>query len=74
MMTKERLLHVYNVDIDKLNWQTGWNGLFQYVDFGRFTLYHDGTGYYVTDETNSVYGWTVDLSKYATHDTYKEAI
>jgi hypothetical protein len=65
-MTKERVKIMYNIDVDKLTWNPGHNGLYKWAALGVYTLYYDRPdGYYLVDDrTNCVHHWSVDLSRY----------
>jgi hypothetical protein len=65
-MKKDRFEQDYNISVSSLKWKTGWNNLFEVAEVGKFAVYHefDPDTYYVTLD-NSVYGWRVDLSRYA---------
>ena len=64
-MKKQRLENKYNVNVNSLKWETGWNGLYEFAVVGNFCVYHEFecNDYRVTLD-NSVYHWFVDLSKY----------
>ena len=63
-MTERQFETNYNVTVNSLNWQTGWNGLYMFANVGPFTVYHDAAwGYYVTRNGSKI-NQVFNLAKY----------
>lgn len=63
-MTKQAFEQAYNVTTSALNWEQGWNGMFQYAIVGPYTVYVDTQwGYYVTRNGSRI-NTLFDLGKF----------
>ena len=63
-MTREVFAKQYGVDPTTLDWQNGWNGLYQYAILGPYTVYQDDNWGYYVEHDGDVFRFSVDLTKY----------